>query len=362
VNVAVIGTGLLGASIGLAAGRWLEGRVLGFDADPGALAAAAARGAVEPTDSLDEAAAEANLVFVCTPVSGLATAILGALRSSRAVVTDVGSVKGSVVGEVRQALEGDPEHLRRFVGGHPLTGSERSGPHAASAALLDGATWALTPTEETAPEATDLVEDAVRGMGGTPVRLDPVRHDRMVALVSHLPQLASTALMRTATAGDGDEPQPLMLAAGGFRDLTRLAASSPELWVDILLANRKEVAAAVEALIDDLRGVAALVRDGAAAQLASVFEEAKRARLALAAKPQARVGVAILAVPIPDRPGALAGITGALAEGAVNIEDLEIVHAAEGARGTVHVTVGEGDAEAATRELGERDYVVTRLA
>lgn len=362
MNVAVVGTGLLGTSIGMAAARWLEGRVLGYDPDRRALAVAARRGAVEPAGSVEEAAGPADLVFVCTPVGSVAPVAATALRTSSGVVTDVGSVKGMVIGAVREALEGDREALGRFVGGHPLTGSERPGPEAASATLLDGATWAVTPVKETHPGSAEAVEDAVRRMGALPVRLSPERHDRMVAVVSHLPQVASTVMMRTAAAQGGGDPELLMMAAGGFRDLTRLAASSPELWVDILLANREELEAAVEAHVDGLRELVAMVRDGDAEGLGAAFGEAKRARLALAARPQARVGVAILGVPIPDRPGALAGITGALAAGAINIEDIEIVHGAEGARGTVHVTVGEEEADAAARALGERDYVVARLA
>lgn len=355
MKVAILGTGLIGASIGLAARRWLEAEVAGHDPDREALDVASGRGAVEPTSSLEAAAAGADLVFVCAPVAAIPEVAEGALAAGAGVVTDTGSVKREVVARV----EGGGG-AGRFVGGHPMTGSERSGPAGAAAGLIDGAAWALTPTGRTDPGSMATVEEAVRRMGATPVRLSPERHDRLVGLVSHLPQVASSALM--ATAASSSDEAAMLLAAGGFRDLTRLAASSPELWVEILLANREGVREAIEAYGERLRGLGAMVEAGDAEGLSRAFLEAKEARLGLAARPQARLAVAILAVPIPDRPGALAEITGALADSRVNIEDLEIVHSAEGSRGTAHVTVGEGEAEAAIVALAATGHEAARLA
>lgn len=357
MRVGIVGTGLIGASIGLAARRWLDAEVVGWDADPSTLGEAADRGAVAPAEGVEQVAEGSDLVFICTPIPAVAPTAAEVLAAGPRVVSDTASVKAAIVRAVSEAA---PDDLSRFVGGHPLTGSERSGPGAAAATLIDGAAWALTPTDATDPAATDLLEESLRRMGANPVRLTPERHDRLVAAVSHLPQIASTAMMRT-TASEGEE-DALLLAAGGFRDLTRLAASSPELWADILLANRAAVAGAVEGYVGGLRRLVELLEAQDADGIREAFREAKEARLTLAARPQSRVGVAILGVTIPDRPGALADITGLLAERSVNIEDIEIVHAAEGARGTAHLTVGEGDAEAAVRALADRDYDVARLA
>lgn len=356
MRVAILGTGLIGASIGLAARRWLGAEVAGHDPDPAALEAAARRGAVEPAASVERAAAAADLAFVCAPVAAIPEAAAAALEAGAAIVTDAGSVKAEVVSRVEGLAGGG---AGRFVGGHPMTGSERSGPAGAAAGLIDGAAWALTPTERTDPGAVDALEDAVRRMGAAPVRLTPERHDRVVGLVSHLPQVASTALMATVASSADDAA--LLLAAGGFRDLTRLAASSPELWLEILLANREAVGEAIDAFGVRLQGLGAMIRAGDAEGLAEAFARAKGARLGLAARPQSRVGLAILAVPIPDRPGALAGITAALADRGLNIEDLEIVHSAEGSRGTAHVTVGEADADAAVDALGATGHEAARL-
>ncbi len=222
--------------------------------------------------------------------------------------------------------------------------------------MLDAIVWVLTPTPASDPAAVDRLESFVAAVGARPVRLDPERHDRLVAVVSHLPQVASTALMGLAATEEADEPDILLLAAGGFRDLTRLAASSAELWSEILLANRGEVVRAIDLYVERLRRLRDEVADGAGDAVVATFDEAKGARLRLAAKPQVRAGIAVLQIPIPDRPGALAELTAGLADGDVNIEDLQIVHSPEGGRGLVHLTVAAG-----VRRAGHRRAQRARL-
>jgi prephenate dehydrogenase len=184
----------------------------------------------------------------------------------------------------------------------------------------------------------------------------------LVAIVSHLPQVASTALMSLAATEEAGEPEILLLAAGGFRDLTRLAASSPHLWSDILLANREQVTAAIDLYVAQLLELRDLVGAERRADVEAAFALAKQARLSLAAKPQVRAGVAVLQVPIPDRPGSLADLTLALSEAGVNIEDLQIVHSPEGGGGVVHLTVAADAADTAGAALAERAFQTLRLA
>jgi prephenate dehydrogenase len=298
---------------------------------------------------------------VCTPIPSLAGLVSEALlHAPEAVVTDVGSVKGHVVAEVEATA--DPEQLGRFVGGHPMGGSERSGPDRASPAVLDGIVWVLSPTARTDPGATAHLEAWIRGVGASPVRMDAERHDRLVAVVSHLPQVASTALMGLAVTEEAGEPEILLLAAGGFRDLTRLAASSPHLWSDILLANREAIVRAIDLYAARLHGMRDMLIAGRPDDVEAAFAQAKAARLSLAAKPQVKSGVAVIQVPIPDRPGVLAELTRALGEAGVNIEDLQIVHSPEGGRGTVHITVAADAAEDAEGVLRERWFEPLRLA
>lgn len=359
-RVAVLGTGLIGTSIAMAATRAGD-QVRGFDADGPVLVAAAERSGLAPTASLEECLRGATLVFVCTPLPAVPELVVEALRlAPDAVVSDVGSVKSHVLLEVEaKAPEAD---LDRYVGGHPMGGSERSGPDHASPSVLDGIVWVLVPGSGTGKAATERVEAWTAKVGARPVRMEADRHDRLVAVVSHLPQVASTALMGLAATEEAGEPEILLLAAGGFRDLTRLAASNPHLWSDILLANRDAIARAVDRYVERLTDLRDLVLSEDAPGVEATFADAKAARLTLAAKPQVKAGVAVIQVPVPDRPGVLAELTATLGEAGVNIEDLQIVHSPEGGRGTVHLTVAAASADDAEDALRQRWFEPLRLA
>jgi prephenate dehydrogenase len=360
-RVTIVGTGLIGTSIAMAAAR-AGSEVIGWDSDTGALASAAATGSLTAAASLEGALAAADLVVVATPIGAVAAAVADALRlAPDAVVTDAASVKSGVLAEVT-TLVADGGSLARFVPGHPMGGSERSGPEHASPSVVDGIVWVLAPTPETDPASIAALEGWIAGIGARPVRLDPERHDRLVAMVSHLPQVASTSLMGVAATEEADEPDILLLAAGGFRDLTRLAASQPALWSDILVANRRQVAAAIDAFVARLQQLRDRIVDADAAGVEEVFGTAKTARLGLAAKPTVRAGVAVWQVEIPDEPGALARITAVVGESGVNIEDLQIVHSPEGGRGTVHLTVAADTSDAAADVLRRGGYDPIRLA
>jgi prephenate dehydrogenase len=358
-RVAIIGTGLIGTSIAMAAAR-VGSVVSGWDAEADTLALAAGRTGIRGARSLDDAVAGADIVVVCSPVPSIPELVARALAAApTAIVTDAGSIKGPVVRDVAGRAGAG---AARFIGGHPMGGSERSGPEHASASLVDGIVWVLTPDERAEAEAVVSLEAWIERIGGRPVRMSAARHDRLVAFVSHLPQIASTALMGVAATEEADEPDILLLAAGGFRDLTRLASSNPALWSQILLSNRDAIAEAIDLFSARLADLRAMVVEGRGSDVEETFDDAKRARLRLAAKPQVRAGVAVLQVQAPDRPGALAELTAVLAEHSVNIEDLQIVHSPEGGRGTVHLTVAATSADDALRVLASRSFDPIRLA
>ena len=359
-RVAVLGTGLIGTSIALAAAR-VGCPVSGWDPDAGALGKAAERSGLGAAASLSTCVHDADIVVVSTPIPTIGWVAAESLAEApNAIVTDAGSIKSRVMDEVRQAARADA--LDRFVGGHPMGGSERSGPEHAAASIVDGIVWVVTPSPASAPEVVERLEGWIRRLGAVPVRMEPARHDRLVAFVSHLPQVASTALMGLAATEEASEPEILLLAAGGFRDLTRLAASNPALWSEILLANREAIAEAIDLFVARLTSLRDLVSQEREEDVRRAFESAKAARLTLAAKPHVRAGVVVLHIEVPDRPGALAELTGAMAEASVNIEDLQIVHSPEGGRGAVYLTVAAATETDASGVLADHGFDPTRLA
>src|SRR5262245_16861762 len=240
MKVALVGTGLIGASIGLAAKQRGIASVAAFDADPHAAAVAVERGAADDAPgSLDAALAGADLAVVAVPVAALGDAVRTVLSASAdgCTVTDVGSTKAAVC----QAAEPS----QRFVGGHPVCGSEARGPEHANGDLFEGASWFLAPTAGTDADRYRLVHGFVSRLGARPVAVDPLAHDRLVALTSHLPHVLANALVNQAGATRIDGHEPLAAAGGSLRDMTRVAGANPRIWIDIFLDNAESVGAAL---------------------------------------------------------------------------------------------------------------------
>jgi prephenate dehydrogenase len=300
-------------------------------------------------------------VFVCTPIHAIAEVARACLEAEpAAIVSDVGSVKTKVLDEVE--ARSTSRERSRFVGGHPMGGSERAGPEGASGSFVEGAAWVLTPAPWTDPDCVSALEAYLGAIGAHPLRMAADRHDRLVALVSHLPQVASSALMSLVSRSEGGDPDALALAATGFRDLTRLAGSDPDLWAGILAANRDALLEALDRFGERLRWFRAAVERGDEARIRGVLAEAARSRAELGAKPRVRAGVALVQVPVPDRPGVLAEMTAALGAGDVNIEDLQIVHSPWEPTGVVHLTVLSDRVDAALEVLAERGFSAVRVA
>ena len=354
-NLAVVGTGLIGASVGLAAKRAGVDRVAGFDPDGEALRAAAVRGAVdEPAASLEAVLAGADLAVVAAPVASLAAQVAAVLETAPdgCTVTDVGSTKTAVCAAAARSP--------RFVGGHPVCGSEARGPEHAAADLFEGATWFLTPLPETDPAGYRLVHGFVAELGATPVAVDPQAHDRLVALTSHLPHALANLLVNHAGATRVDGHEPLAAAGGSLRDMTRVAGANPRIWVDIFLDNAEELRAALaehRRRTEQLEGALAA---GDAGFLARWIGEAAGNRRRMLERAYADPGeLHRLRVHVPDRPGVLAGITQALGAERINIEDFELQHFSPERGGVLTVLVsGEREAARAAALLETQGYGV----
>lgn len=345
--VEVIGTGLLGTSVALACRRaGLE--VLLSDASAEHVRTASGLGAGRPRTAADRP----QLVVVAVPPAALGAVIAGALDASDAVVTDVGSVKG----EPLAALAG--HDTSRYVGSHPMAGSERSGPLAASDVLFDGRPWAVTPHPASDPAAVALVEQLIGVCGGVALQLSPDEHDRAVARTSHVPHLmAALVAARLVEAPEGH----LALSGQGVRDVTRVAAGDPRLYGQIVAGNAGAVAellAQVRAQLDDL---IAAVNAGDAAGLAAVLEQGVAGTQAIPGKhggmptPTTSVYVAV-----PDAPGNLARLFADAGASGVNIEDVRIDHDPGRQVGVVELVVAQDMAEQLHRSLESKEWVTHR--
>ncbi len=328
----VIGTGLIGGSIGLALRRdgWY---VTGRDRNEANAERALALGALDAVghDS------DAEVTFVATPVGAVSDQVAEMLATTSGLVTDVGSVKSPML-----SLMEDP----RYIGGHPMAGSELEGVDGARADLFEGATWVLTPVAGTDDTAFATIRTVVTSLGASVVSIPPDRHDSLVAVISHVPHLTAATMMRLA-AERSEEHRPLLrLAAGGFRDMTRIAAGHPGIWPDICAENRDAIVEELDSLIEALGEVREVVAAGDRDRLLRVLERARRARIALPARVARPEDLVELRVTIPDREGALAPIFTLATDLDVSIADFEIAHSIEGNEGVLILLV---DAE-----LGER--------
>lgn len=356
MNVALLGCGLIGGSVGLglkAADPSM--RIVAYDRDQGTAARAVSRGAAdEAAASPAEAVHDADLVFVATPVRAIVETVAAVTDHIKpgCVLTDVGSTKSRVVVEVEHLVPAEVH----FIGGHPMAGSEDEGIDAASPALFQGAWWILTPTERSDAEAYQRLTGIIATLGARIMALHPAEHDELMAVVSHIPQLTATALMTMAADRGRDHGGLLALAAGGFRDVTRVAASNPDIWVDICRENARAITEALGRFTDQLLDLRDLVERGDDAELRRVFAGARAARRGL---PDKLVGGDLYEVrfPVPDRPGVLSEVTTAVGNLGINIEDLRIDHVTEGGRGTLHLTIlGAGDADRVAALLQDRGY------
>ena len=346
--VEVVGTGLLGTSVGLALRR-AGVEVLLSDANPEHVRTASGLGAGRPRRPEDRP----QLVVVAVPPDHLGEVIAAALAASDAVVTDVGSVKSAPLAAVLGRPGAD-----RYVGGHPMAGSEQSGPLAATATLFDGRPWAVTPHPGARVGAVELVEELVELCGATKVWLTPEEHDRAVARTSHVPHLLATLVAaRLAEAPENH----LVLSGQGVRDVTRVAAGDPVLYSQIVAGNADAVVTLLAEIRDQLDDVITAVGAGDRDRLRGVLESGVAGTQAIPGKhggptrPTASVWVSV-----PDHPGELARLFVDAGASEVNIEDVRIDHDPGRPVGLVELLVEEGRAEHLLASLESKGWVTHR--
>lgn len=365
-TIVVVGIGIIGGSLALAARhRNLAEVVLGVDTDADSRDWAVAHGVVDDALSPKNALAAgwfspegADLVVLATPALA-AVDWLARLREVgyAGIVTDVASTKTEIVAAAGQFLG----EQAAFVGGHPMAGSERSGVKAADANLFEGAYYVLTPTKSTDVVAYRKLNAFVSGLGARVVPVDARAHDEAVAVISHVPHVTAAALINVAAARSAQAGEDMLrLAAGGFKDMTRIAAGSPELWTGICLDNRDAVIAALVDLSAQLEGFAALLASGDRPGLRDWLDRAAQVRRALPARwVPASARLHELTVAMTDRPGAVSTVTQAAARAGCNIEDIGIDHVTEDTALLSIVLTDEGDVEALVAGLRADGFDVT---
>ena len=345
MRVAVLGVGLIGGSVALAARRRGDVHVTGWDRDPAVLAQAADDGVVDLAVTQIAEARDIDVWVVAVPLAALAATIAAAcaVADDGAIVTDVGSTKHALVGACAAGC---------YIGGHPLAGAETAGVAHARADLFDGATWYLTPTPASPGDLYERLHRFVASLRAIPVAIEAAAHDRLMAAVSHLPHVLANVLVQQAALALGGDTLP---ATGpSFRDATRVAGANPPLWAQIYAANAPALAAQLDATIAQLQ----VVRDGLGDLEAWQQEAAERRRalleVGLAGGPEQE-----LRVSVPNRPGVVAELALALGHAGINISDMSLAPSTDLRTGVVGLWVASADAERARALITAKDLLVT---
>lgn len=324
-KAAIIGVGLMGASLALSLKKWTEIEwVIGVDPERKNLELAQERGIIDrgysqPHSSLEDC----GYIFLAPPVDRVVPVFSSLLESlaKETIISDMGSTKREIVSQIQEIL---PPGIS-FIGGHPMTGSEKIGPQHADPFLFENAFYVLTPTERTPQEAIDSLTSLIERVGAIVITLDPVRHDHIVAAISHLPQLMATTLINTIFSKDED-PFMCTLAAGGFKDTTRIADSNPRMWEGIFSSNREEILGYIARIREELLQWEEILTRDEGSKIVKKLEEAKKRRKNIPEREKSLLPRFFeVYVAIPDRPRILGRITTLIGEEGINISDIEIL-------------------------------------
>lgn len=332
-----IGLGLIGGSIAKAIRQNLpEAHLIACDINADTLELAKKEGVInETSDHISDIFRGCDYIFLCAPVSHNDENLL-VLRehlSPETILTDVGSVKTGIHEQIASlGLES------QFIGGHPMAGSERFGYQNAKAALLENAYYIMTPSDAVAPEKISAYRNLIETMGAIPLTLTYAQHDYVTAAISHLPHIIAASLVNLVKDADSADGIMKMIAAGGFKDITRIASSSPQMWQQICLTNTENISDLLQQYIENLIKIAKIITKQESDEIYSFFDSARTYRESFTAVSSGPIKAAqVLTVDIADKPGSIAAIAALLAEHEVSIKNIGINHNRELAEGALRI-------------------------
>jgi prephenate dehydrogenase len=360
-KITVIGLGLIGGSLAISLKELNENFLItGFDSEADAMSIARYRKIIDRIGiDYKDSVKDADLVVIATPISHIYSVIkeIKDWLKKGAIVTDVGSAKAKIVKEVADLLPDDVI----FIGGHPMAGSENEGVLSANPGLFRNAFYILTPTGSTKTEALMALHTLYTKMGSIVVTIEPEEHDKIVSLISHLPHVLSTNLVKLVNDKQKEIKNLFKLSAGGFRDMTRIATSNPRMWVDITIENKKEIALAINEYIKYLEDFRDNLESSNEDFVKDHYMESRKARINLPKFIEKDISKLYeLMISIPDKKGVLSEVTLAISSKGINIEDISIFHSTEVKTGGILkiLVQGENAGEIAKEAIESKGYDV----
>lgn len=339
-KVLIIGLGLIGGSIALAIKKeHPEHRIIGYDINEEELKMAKVLNVIdEMTTSVFESAQQADFIIIATPVEktlDILTALSKLSLKRNAIITDVGSTKRQIVEHATKVLSNNTV----FIGGHPMAGSHKSGVIAAKSHLFENAFYILTPTKHIEERYVKRLKELLKGSRAQFVLLEPKEHDEITGIISHFPHIIAASLVHQADRNEEKLPLLKRMAAGGFRDITRIASSNPMMWRDILLQNKLVLTSLFDEWMDEMKRIRNMIERKSGDELYTYFQKAKQYRDGL---PEKEKGVIPsfydLYVDVPDYPGVISEITGYLANEEISITNIRIIETREEIYGVLRLS------------------------
>jgi prephenate dehydrogenase len=359
----LIGIGLIGGSIALAIKRKHDVEIVGFDTNKEQQTIAKTINVIdEIAENLETEVRKADIIIIASPVERVSEVLVHISEcevKENVLITDVGSTKGKIMTCADRLVEKGIA----FIGGHPMAGSHKSGVSSAKAHLFENAFYILTPSQSATSEDVDQLQDLLSGTGANFIVMSAEQHDEMTGLVSHFPHLIAASLVRQIRSYAQEDELITRLAAGGFRDITRIASSNPVMWRDIMKHNSKNMIAFLKEWMAEMDSVCTLLEEGDDEKMLSYFEEAKMYRDSLPVRKKGAIpSFHDIYVDVVDKPGEIATITALLAKEEVNLINIRILEVREGVMGVLRLSFqAENDCERAKEMLREKQYDVTTI-